>query len=187
MGDAPRACRACSLLLRLTHAQLTPSKHNRVKSERKELDNLLPRLPEYRLGSRRPSRGSVLTRLWKETKTLCTLNGVPRVTPKTSGRARRGAGVSGVPGSCCSWLRPSPVPARPRLGVCCLTASLLSSSCSPVLGKPVALFSPLCQPEAVNAPQTGKLTSVSLLALPVSVVFPLPLPPARWQLHTELC
>ncbi|XP_066839059.1 bcl-2 homologous antagonist/killer isoform X3 [Anser cygnoides] len=40
-----------------------------------------------------------------------------------------------------------------------------------------ALFSPLCHPEAVNAPQTGKLTSVPLSALPVSSWF-LPSPSA---------
>lgn len=73
-------------------------------------------------------------------------------------------------------LRPCLAPAQPR--PCAPSARCLLSNCLFsvlfLLPSPreatAALFSPLCQPEAVNAPQTGKLTSVSLFVLPVSLL-----------------
>lgn len=85
----------------------------------------------------------------------------------------------------------SPWAPRPRAARSVFVSNCLSSVLFllPCPWEATLLFSPLCQPEAVNAPQAGKLTSVPLFvllclwcSLPGSN---LPLGPARWQLQAR--
>lgn len=150
-------------------AQLTHSQHsNRVKSDSRDLGNLSSGWPKVRAWIEVATKeSSPHPSLLAGTPGHDTFSGLPRVTQLTSSRARREARVSGFPGPVA---RAQPHPRAPSAR--CVLSNCLSSVLFLLPCPWEAMLRCSHQPEAVSAPQTGKLTSVPLLVLPLSLLCP---------------
>lgn len=97
------------------HTQLQAQQQSEKRRQtRGQLTALIARGTALDRGGRQGVQSSPLS-VCRETKALGTLHGSPRVMQKTSGSARRDAGMSGFPGPRLPLiLRPCLAPAQPR-------------------------------------------------------------------------